>query len=748
MARSSLPRFPSAPSRATRAGLAAAMLAWAGAAEAQSFRNAPRPRATVPAQPLTATEPVTFTADAVEYDRDNATVSASGNVEAWQNDNVLRADRITFDRNTNVAAASGNVVMVQPDGQVLFADYAELTEGLRDGVLRGMRALLAENGRLVANGARRTDGRINELSRVLYTTCNLCAADPTKPPLWQIRARSAVQDGENKRVEYRDAAVDFLGVPVAWFPYIWHADPSVRRASGFLVPSFGQTKQLGTFLTVPYYWAIDEVSDATFAPTFNTLQYFNLNTQYRRRFNDGTLDIDAGIGSHRSGIGADIFASGRFNYDETWRYGFDVRRASSAQYLRDYRVSGQSDVLSSRVFLEGFGTGAYTKLDSIAYQALVGSVRQSRLPYVLPRYQYSYFGEPDRLGGRLSFDTQNFNVLRSEGTNTQRAGARIEWQRPFTGRFGEVYGLTLRADTAGYIASSLNQNPNYSPAGQAETVRAQPTAALQVSWPLVRATSGGGTQLIEPTIQVVAGPTTGGNTRRNRVPNEDSLDFEFTDQNLFALNKFPGLDRQEGGLRANVGLHLNWTQGGAMVDGLVGQSFRTKADDTFPVGSGLEKRASDIVARATVSPAPWLDFTGRTRLDNKNRNVRFADAIGSVGTPALRVNAGYLYSATNPYFLYDTPTIPASYFRHRNEVSLGASTQFLTNYKASAFVRRDLDTSKLVSAGVRGAYEDECFIFDVNLSRRYTSLNGDNGATYLLFQVTLKTVGQVGFNAN
>ncbi len=71
---------------------------------------------------------------------------------------VLRADRITFDRNTNVAAATGHVVMVQPDGQVLFADYAELTQGLRDGVLRGMRAILAENGKLVANGARRTDG--------------------------------------------------------------------------------------------------------------------------------------------------------------------------------------------------------------------------------------------------------------------------------------------------------------------------------------------------------------------------------------------------------------------------------------------------------------------------------------------------------------------------------------------------------------------------------------------------------------
>ena len=50
-------------------------------------------------------QPVTFTADSVEYDRENSLVIADGHVEAWQDDHVLRADRVTFDRNTGVAAA-------------------------------------------------------------------------------------------------------------------------------------------------------------------------------------------------------------------------------------------------------------------------------------------------------------------------------------------------------------------------------------------------------------------------------------------------------------------------------------------------------------------------------------------------------------------------------------------------------------------------------------------------------------------
>ena len=62
-------------------------------------------------------------------------------------------------------------------------------------------------------------------------------------------------------------------------------------------------------------------------------------------------------------------------------------------------------------------------------------------------------------------------------------------------------------------------------------------------------------------------------------------------------------------------------------------------------------------------------------------------------------------------------------------------------------MRRDLQTSQMVAVGADAVYEDECFIFDLRYSRRYTSFNGDNGSTTFLVQLTFKTVGQFGFNA-
>ena len=701
--------------------------------------------------PLDRNQPVAFTADHFEYDRAAGIVTASGHVEAWQNDHVLRADKVTFDRNTNVAAASGNVVLVEPDGQVLFADYAELTQGLRAGVLKNMRAILAENGKLAANGARRVDGEVNELSRAVYTTCNLCKTDPTKPPLWQLRAITATQDLQNKRIEYQDAVLDFYGIPVGYLPYFSHPDPSVRRASGFLVPGIGSSTHIGAFFVAPYFWAIDPNQDVTISPEFTTGSGEQISADYRRRFNNGRLNVDVGAAIDQGTPDGYVFAKGAFNYDDTYRYGFTLNRTSNVNYLRDFRTQDYNSVLTSNAFIEGFGVGAYTKLDAIAYQGLATTINNSKLPYVLPRYEYSYFSEPDLLGGRLRFDTTDFNVFRYSGTNTQRAGASIDWQRPFSGDFGEQYKLTLHSDQAAYIATSLNQQPTYGNISSTETARAQPTAAVEVRWPFIRDGGAAGTQLIQPIAQVIAAPNAGSFLGRN-IPNEDSLDFEFTDANLFSINRFPGIDRFEGGLRANVGLQGTWTVGGTSIDTLVGQSYREHLDKSVPLLSGLNHHVSDVVARATVTPSSYFDLTARTRVDPRNGDIRFVDSVASAGVPLLRLSAGYLYSATNPYFLYDQPPssvpptgYPASYFVPRNEVTLSAASQY-GRYKVSGFVRDDVQLGKLVAVGARGTYEDECFIFDVNLYRRYTSINNDNGGTTILFQITLKTVGQFGFH--
>ncbi len=709
-------------------------------------------------QPVSRNEPVFYQADTASYDRDRGFVTLSGHVEIWQGNRVLHADRVTYDRNTGVAAASGHVVLLEPDGQVLFSNYAELSGGMKEGILRSFSAQLAENGRLAANGARRTGGQINELSRAIYSTCNLCRQHPDRPPLWDLRARSAVQDTVNKRIEYRDVVLDFYGVPVLYMPYFTHADPSVKRASGFLVPVFGQSSHLGPYVAIPYYWVLDKQSDVTITPTIAADAGPALDATYRRAFNNGQVSINGSVAYDQNAAQAAVFAHGQFALNDEWRYGFDINRASSSAYLRDFKIGGGlADLLTSQVYLEGFGQGAYARLDARAYQGLSSRYVAAQLPYVLPRYEYSFVGEPDALGGRFSLDTQNFNVYRQQGTNTQRASLSLNWERPATGAFGELYKLILHVDSAVYHATQLDQQPSFGPENAADAGQAMPTAALNMRWPFSRNAGRWGTQVIEPIVQVIAAPygssygigthADGITFVNSLIPNEDSVGLEFTDANLFSLNRFPGIDRLEGGPRAAAALHAAWyLPSGAVIDGMVGQSYRLKKDNAFLPGSGLEDTVSDVVARQTFTPNPFFDLTARERFDPHTFDVRFADALASAGPPWLRVSGGYVFETTNLTNYYNTPPTGVLPGPTNNEIALGVNTA-LGHYRFGASARQDLQTGKMVSLGVAGAYEDECFIFSTNLFRRYTSLDGDNGATTVLFQITFKTVGTFGFHA-
>ncbi len=79
-------------------------------------------------------------------------------------------------------------------------------------------------------------------------------------------------------------------------------------------------------------------------------------------------------------------------------------------------------------------------------------------------------------------------------------------------------------------------------------------------------------------------------------------------------------------------------------------------------------------------------------------------------------------------------------------MTLGVSSNW-GKYRFSGWARRNIQLNQMVSVGADAVYEDECYILDLRVYRRYTTFNGDNGATTALIQMTFKTVGQFGFKA-
>ncbi|MDP6475461.1 MAG: LptA/OstA family protein, partial [Alphaproteobacteria bacterium] len=226
---------------------------------------------------------VVMNADTLTYDEAQGLVSAAGNVEIAQGERLLIADSVTYDESRDIMTASGNVTLIEPGGEVMFADYLELSDEMRDGVIRNLRILLAEDTRIAANHARRSGGNRTEMSKAVFSPCKLCPLHPEEVPLWQIKAVRVVHDQQARDIAYYDAWLEMFGIPVLYTPYFEHPDPTVRRRSGFLAPTYGSSSTLGVQLTTPYFWNIAPHRDLTFKPKFTTDEGVVWGAEYRER---------------------------------------------------------------------------------------------------------------------------------------------------------------------------------------------------------------------------------------------------------------------------------------------------------------------------------------------------------------------------------------------------------------------------------------------------------------------------------
>ena len=696
--------------------------------------------------------PVSFLADQISYNKAGNIITATGHVHAVQNGQSLYADKVVLNRRTDVATATGHVILTQPSGVTVYANQAVLSKGMKNAIMRGVAARMAMNARLIANGARRYDGRIDELSKVVYSACDLCKKDPTAPPTWEIRAISATRDLQHKMIEFRDAEMEFDGFPVFYTPYLTEPDPSVKRQSGLLIPFAGSTSRLGVFAAIPYYYVIGPSSDVTLTPTIASKQGPALDAKYRRVFNNGRLNINVSAGQVNGTLGDAIFSNGIFDLNRSWRGGFNYDHASNPTYLYDFNVLPPAAFLTSNVFLEGFAPGAYARADVQEFQGLVASVNQSELPIVTPHLQYHFVSRQDSLGGQFTLDADMFNVLRKLGTNTRRLAAIPGYSVPFMLPLGIAGTARVKVIAATYNATRLNEQPNFSTVDGASASRVQPYGAVYLHWPLIRQ-GALGSQLIEPEVQLVTSPLVG-ISQNNVIPNEDSLDLEYSDANLFSLNRYPGIDRLEGGTRVDYAMHAAWyLPRGAFIDGLIGQSYRFHKDHNYLPASGLNGNVSDFVGHIILEPSPFFNLIYRTRLSRANLSARMIDASANFGTQLLNFSGGYLYSNTDPYVLYDSPSLisptlspPAGYFTPRREIIANVDTNFGPWSLSSGF-QRNLQTGRFDLASFSAGWQNNCFGVNLLYEQQFTSFNLNHGATTVLLRFDFKTLGNIGFSA-
>jgi LPS-assembly protein len=603
---------------------------------------------------------------------------------------------------------------------------------------------------------------------------------------------------------FENAQLEFFGVPMAYLPFFSTPDPTVKRKSGFLMPGYSSVTGYGYGVEIPYYFALAPDYDLTVNPRITTRQGVLMQGEFRQRLINGSYQIRA-YGIYQLDPGAytgypgdrefrgGVESKGQFSLNDKWVWGWDGVLLSDYYFMSDYRLAQYKDPLNSflslpteavsQLYLTGVGNRSFFDARTIYYLSFSGS--QEKVPVIHPVIDYSNVINSPILGGEVSYKT-NFTSLSRDtaafdpittvanlqglclnasadplarmpascllrgvpGTYT-RLTAEAQWRRSFTDPIGQIWTpfAIARVDA---VSASISNQPgvsNFLPVGDTQALRVMPTVGLEYRYPFINVQPWG-TTTIEPIAQVILRPN---ETYAGRLPNEDAQSLVFDASNLFAVDKFSGYDRVEGGGRANVGVQATtqFDRGGS-INVMFGQSYQLFGMNSFAVtdvtntgvDSGLASTRSDYVARVNYSPNRTYTFSTRARFDEATMNVNRFEAEGRASFDRWSVSMVYGNYAEQPNLGYLT----------RREGLLGsASVKVAANWVVSGAARWDLEANKLNQYIIGAGYVDDCFVLAANYVTSYSYSAGAAPPTLnhaFMLQIGLRTIATSASSAS
>ncbi len=223
---------------------------------------APAPRTspgTVPGLPAgnvtfsrtTPGAPMQVNADQMVYEEQSGRVSARGSVQIYYDGRTIEADTVTFDQRTNRVRATGNVRITEPSGTIAHAQDMEFDQQFTQGFIRSLNMETTDRRFIGARDVTRENGDTTIFERATYTACDSCRADQTRPPTWTVKAKRVIHRESERTIYFEDGRFEFFGIPLAYVPRFWTPDPTVRKASGLMMPGVIGSNRTGMGAEIP-----------------------------------------------------------------------------------------------------------------------------------------------------------------------------------------------------------------------------------------------------------------------------------------------------------------------------------------------------------------------------------------------------------------------------------------------------------------------------------------------------------------
>ena len=576
---------------------------------------------------------------------------------------------------------------------------------------------------------------ISNFNKGIFTTCK--NRKNKKCPPWVLQSKKIKHDLAKKTIYYDNVVLKIYDFPVFFAPKFSHPDPTVKRRSGLLAPSFRNNSALGSGVSIPYFWNMSKDKDLTFEPNLYANENPHFLAVYRQDFKKSFLTIDAGYteGYKQTNLkktkGSRVHFFSNFNMslvnEEQKKSNVEInlQKVSNDTYLQVYDVdttlaNKDTSILENTIDLTYQNKDFYFGLTPSIFEDTTkkGHLRHE---YLLPltleknvmsseKYGYGDLNSELRIRNyetnkQTDFLVNNFNWTSNKWFN--KSGI----ENYFKGIVKNVNYESKKTD--GFKNDKTNNELN-SALGY--------FAKLGLSKKNI---SNKNFQTLTPRFLLRYAP---GHMRKID-------DGKFSYDALFNLNKTDRFDVIEDGLSTSLGIEYKKyaldeenNMGDETFSFSGGQVISNKENMDIPSSTSLNQKLSDFVGIAKYSPNKKINLNYNFSVDHNYKDINYNDVQANYILEKVEFNLSYLQEKKH---------IGAQEF-----VSSGIDYKINNSGALSFSTKRNLQTSSAEFYKLGYSYTNDCLTAGLAYRREFYTDRDIEPKNSLMFTISIMPFSQ------
>ena len=556
----------------------------------------------------------------------------------------------------------------------------------------------------------------------VFTTCK---KNDDCPP-WELSAKEIKHDKKKKTIYYKDAWLKIYDKPVFYFPKFFHPDFTVKRQSGFLMPSFKSSSNIGTSFNLPYYHVISDNKDFTIRPRFYADEKLLIQSEYRQVNSNSNHSIDYSFfngknESNKSHFFLNTYKELNFSYFEDSQLDIKLEQVTNDSYLKVYDMKSpiinSSSSLESSIKIEASKENLSLDLDFQIFESLAVDKKSDKYEYILPNYNLiKEFREIDQFSGIFSLNSTgsltNYNTNVSEKIMINDFYFKSHPKFNGNGIESKYNFLVKNTNTNSENSLKYEKNSNHDVTTLVEYNSTYPLKKITQDY----------SNIIKPKISLRYSP----NNSKNLRNEERRIDTN----NIFSLNRVTTNDTIEGGASLTYGTQFLKTDlmGKDLLDMSIANVIRLEENKNISINSSLGKKMSDVFGSINFSPNHILT-TGYDFSINNN----FVDKNYEIFKGEIKINN----FVTEFDYLNENNTLgKSSFLSHKTSYNIDSSNSL-------SFKTRENKTTKITEFyNLIYQYRNDCLIAAIEYNKDYYTDKNLKPSEDIFLKLTIIPFGQ------